>query len=273
MRFNLKRIYKNSKEYILFALLLLFAVSLLSLNSNEKIQPVKILAFGSFAYITSIVSEPFSIITNTGELEEQRKLNAELMLENSLLRSKALEFEKLKDLIEFKDSVDAPMISGRVISRFGSISKGKFIIDLGLSDNVKSGMPVITERGLVGLIELSSNDFSVVNHLYNSELSFAVIIRQTNTEGILSWNGNKLVIENIPTTTLVKPGFEVFTSDFSTIFPPNIPVGIVTGIETTIAGLLSVVEIEEYENVESTSRIFVVQISEQNELQTVKESN
>ncbi len=270
MKFFLKRVYSNSKEYILFAVLLVLSASLLSLNSNSKIQSIKILAFGSFAYINSVISEPLNLLKNVNELEIQKKLNAELMLENSLLKSKAAESERLMQLLNFKDSVDAPLIGGKIISKFGSVLNGKFVIDVGSSDSVRADMPVISDRGLVGIVELVAGEFSVVRHIYNSSLSFAVSIRETNTEGILNWNGRRLVIENIPTTTRVRKGYKVYTSDFSTIFPPDIPVGEVTGVETTIAGLLSEVTVKANENIDSLGNVFVVIVHEQPDLDKVK---
>jgi rod shape-determining protein MreC len=273
MKSALKRIYNNSKEFILFALLLLASLSLLSINSNEKIQSVKALAFGSFAFINSFLSGFVSSSTIHNQLVYQRELNARLMLENSLLRAAAIENRKLRKQIGFKDSVDFHLVAGRVISKFGSVYKGQFIIDLGREDSIKEGMPVISENGLVGIVSLCSGKFSVVNHLYNSDLRIAVTIKETGIEGILYWSAGDLIIKNIPTTSSIVEGQEVSTSDFSTIFPPDIPVGHVIKIRETVAGLLSEVEITPDEKIEQVSNIFVLKILAENELTRIKSGN
>ena len=270
MKLVLKRIYNNSKEYILFALLLLLSLSLLSVNSNDKIKSVKTLAFGSFASVNNLLSYPFNYFSLYSQLEQQRMINARLMLENSLLRSEAIENVTLKKMIGYKDTVIYPLAVAKVISKLGSAFKGKFIVDIGREDSIKEGMPVLTEKGLVGIISECAAKFSVVTHLYNSDLRLAVRIRETGTEGILYWNAGDLIIKNIPTTSSIIKGQEVFTSDFSTIFPPYIPVGHVEKIRSRVAGLLSEVEIIPNVKIEEVRNVFVMKLLRNNELMKVK---
>ena len=68
------------------------------------------------------------------------------------------------------------------------------------------------------------------------------------------------MMKNIPTTYDVQLGDRIVTSEFSTIFPPSIPVGIVTAKETNISGLLNYVTVEPFVDVNALSNVLVMKI-------------
>ena len=255
--------YKNYKEYILFAILLLISISLLTINADSKIRKFKAIAFGHFAIVSAGVSEIIDWSEDSKDFKKLQELNAKLTLENTLLKSRVIENNKLRAMLGFKNQKLYPLIAGEVVSKHGSVFNGQFIINLGTRDSITKGMPVITEKGIVGMVTNVSDKFSTVNHIYNSEFNVAVTFAENNTEGILSWNGRTLIVRNIPTTTHVEKDYKVITSDFSTIFPAKIPVGKVSRVESSAAGLLSDIVIVPFEDIESVGNIFVMKINKQ----------
>ncbi|MBN1301417.1 MAG: rod shape-determining protein MreC [Melioribacteraceae bacterium] len=259
MKSGLMRYLNSFKQYILLALLLLLSLFLISTNKNHAVKNIQSILFGNFALINYSVRSLFSK-QESDELLDQRKLNAELMLENTLMKSRIQEDNTLRDMLDFKKYVEYPLFAAQVISKTGSIFKGQFIIDAGSSSGIKNGMPVLTAKGLVGVVTGVSDEFSVIDHLFNSQLNVAVKIVETNIEGILNWNGSELIIRNIPTTYDIRPGFQIVTSDFSTIFPPKINVGSVLLVKSSVAGVLSEVVIDPGEDIGSVGTVFVMLI-------------
>ncbi|MEG8947556.1 rod shape-determining protein MreC [Rosettibacter firmus] len=256
----LQRLISNYKEYFLLVILSIISITLLSLNNKPEIKRLRTFAFGNYALLNEILNYPLSIFKNDYSLKELEEENAKLMLEISRLRSKSLENEHLRSMLNFKDTSSFSLISADVISKLVNKMQGNFIINRGSADGVLIGMPVLNFQGLIGIVVDTAKNFSIVRTLYNNNLNIAVTIERLNIDGILNWDGNKLIIKNIPSTYEIKVGDSVVTSDFSTIFPPRIPVGIISKREEVPIGLLHNLTVKPFVDINSVDNIFVLKV-------------
>jgi rod shape-determining protein MreC len=262
MKSFIKKFYTSSREYILLSVFLILSLILLSFNSNDKLTRFKIISFGTFAFVSDLVSSFSNGSINQLEYESLKKNNAKLMLENSLMRSKVLNTARLESLLGLKREHEHILLASRIISKNGSLFDGRLTFDVGKLDSVKESLPVITDKGLVGIITAVAENYSESIHLYNSSLNIAATISPSNTEGIISWNGSNLIIKNVPTTKNININDEVVTSDFSSIFPPRIPIGRVVRVDASVAGLLRDVVVEPHVDIEATKTAFVLLLNE-----------
>lgn len=267
-----KNLFENFKEYFLVVSLLIISLSILSLNDKPEIRKIKSYSFGTFALFNSLTAKAVDIFSNQNEILELKKVNAELMLKVNSFREYGLENLKLKKMLDFKDTSNVPLVSARVISTLISKTQGNLIINVGSIDSVKTGMPVITDQGLVGIIVNVSKDFSLVRTLYNNNFKIAVRNQSSNVDGILGWDGIMLIIKNIPTTYEMNPGDRIISSDFSTLVPPQIPIGIIIKKENSVSGLLSNIIVKPFAEIRSVRNVFVMSINPAKQIQ-VLESN
>ena len=255
-----RNLLNNFKEYFIVVALLIISLSILSINNKPGIKKIKSYSFGTFAVFNSLVSEFIDLFGNKSELEELRKLNAELMLEVNGLREHGLENEELKKLLTFKDSSSIPLVPGKVISTIVSKIQGNFILNIGESDSIKIGMPVITNKGLAGITISVSKNFSLVRTFQNSDFKLAVRNQSSGIDGILNWDGSQLIISNIPTTSDMEIGDRIISSDISTIIPPAIPIGLIIEKEKSVSGLLSNIIVKPFVKISSVRNVFVMQV-------------
>lgn len=270
MQSYLRKIFDNFKEYITLVCLLITSLILLSVNENPRVKQIRTYAFGTLSVVNAAVASALSVFSDQDRIIELKKENAELMLQLNKFRNYALENNELKGLLGLKDTMSYPLIPAMVVSKLTSKIQGNYIINAGRSDSVEIGMPLINEKGLVGIVDNTAKDFSVVRILQNSNLNIAVTNQRSNVNGILSWDGRELVIENIPTTFDMKVGDRVVTSSFSTIFPPSIPVGIIKRKETEVSGLLSKIYVEPFADTKSIRYLFVMKIIENNQIDSLE---
>lgn len=270
MRGFFKGIFSGLKEYIVLIILLLVSLSLVTLNEKPQIKKVRTFALGGFAVFTSAVQSLTDIFTETDEVIKLRAQNAELMLQVNMLRQFGIENRELKSLMEFKDTTGYRFIPASVVSRLVSKSQGNLIVNSGRSDSVKVGMPVVNTEGLIGIISDVSQSYSVIRTLQNSNMKLAVTDQRSHLHGILEWSGSQLIIKNIPTTDDIKTGDRVVSSEFSTIIPPNIPVGIVETQTTNISGLLSNVKVQPFVDFNSTKNVFILEVIPSPQIDTLE---
>ncbi len=259
-------IWENFKEYIVLVALLIISLITISLNQKPAVKKVKALAFGTFAAFTSVISDVINISNVKSENESLRKLNAELMLKVSELRKYGIENSELKNLLGMKDTTKYPLIPATIISKSLSKYQNTVTINIGTKNGVKAGMPVINDFGLVGIVATTSNDFSIVKTLKNIELKLTVKDERSRIDGIMKWNGNNLVIIDVPKTYDVEPGDRIITSDLSTIVAVPLPVGVVIGLSKVETGIFNEVKVKPFVDFIRMEHVFVLGIVENKEI-------
>jgi len=260
MRRGFRFFLQSYKEYLLVIFLLVLSLSILSLNESDEAKSIRTFAFGNFALFSSMIDGIQNLFTDSDELEDLRKRNAELMLQVNMLRQHGLENMDLKKLLEYKERIAFPLISANIVSKLITKVEGNYIINVGREDSVFAPMPVIDGNGLVGIIYETADDFSLIRTLHNTSLKIAVTDQRSNIDGILTWNGSELLMKNIPTTYDVEVGDRIVTSQFSTLLPPSIPIGVITDKETNISGLLNNLTVEPFVDLKSVKNVFVLKI-------------
>ncbi|MBU1100405.1 MAG: rod shape-determining protein MreC [Bacteroidetes bacterium] len=265
-----RRFFFSFKEYIILICLLIISLAILSANDSAEVKNLRKISFATFAVFNSAVDWVGDFFIDDQELLKQRKINAELMLQVNKLREYGLENFALKEMLGFKKEALHNLIPAKVISKFVSDIQGTYVINLGTEDSINVGMPVVTEKGLAGIVIESSENFSLIRTLKNIALKIAVVNQRSNVDGVLKFNGEKLIIENIPTTYNIGIGDRMMTSDFSTIFPPSIPVGVISGTVTDISGVLTTLEVEPYVDLEALRNVFVIQFKQSKQIDSLE---
>ena len=260
MRKFLRRIVSDYKEYFLLIVLSVISLTVLSQNEKPAAKHLKTYALGNFAVLNEISNSVISIFKSDELRDELRNENAHLMLELNLLSKYKAENDELTSMIAFKDTSQYPLITAKIISKLVTKSHGNFIVNKGSNNEIKKGMPVVNDKGLVGLIMDVTENYSVVQTLENSNLSIAITLQRMNVDGILSYDGNNLIIKDIPTTYDVQIGDVIETSDFSSLFPPSIPVGIVSKKESNVLGLLHNLTVEPFAKISAANNLFIIKI-------------
>lgn len=255
-------VWENFKEYIVLVILLIISLVTMSINQKPAARKIRSIAFGSFAAFTSVISDVVNIGGLKSENASLRKLNAELMLQVNELRKYGIENAELKGLLGLKDTTKLPLIAGTVVSKSLSRSQGTFTLNIGSRQGVKPGMPVIDDLGLVGIVNSTSGDFSIVRTLKNLDLKLTVQDERSQVQGIMKWNGTDLVMIDIPKTYDIEPGDRIETSQLSSIVNIPIPVGTVIGLSKVETGIFNEVRIYPFVDFIKTEHIFVIAIVE-----------
>ncbi len=132
------------------------------------------------------------------------------------------------------------LIPAKVITN--SIDKrDNFItIDKGRVDGVKPDMGVACGMGIVGVVYMVSDHYSVVIPILNSKSNISVTIRKRGYFGYLHWTGGAsdlAYVDDIPRHAHFRLGDLVETSGYSAMFPPGIIAGQILHVYNSRDGL------------------------------------
>lgn len=251
------KFYYDFKEYFLLGFLLLISLIILSFNKSEKMTTLRGYFYNIFAPINAAFTDFYSLFLENNDVKELQVRNAELMLENNLLRSYAIQNLELKSLLKIEDTTKQKLKRAKVISKLVNGFQGNIIIDIGTENGIDKGMPVINDKGLIGIIQNSNIKYSLVKHINNTSFKIAAKDQRTGVDGIVGYNGKNLIMTNIQGVDSIYIGDRIVTSDFSTVSPPNIPIGIVKKKEPNNLGGGYNIIIEPFVNLDWVSFVFV----------------
>lgn len=255
-----RKLAADYKEYILLIVLSVISLIFLSKNENPQVKHLRSFALENFAVLNEIAGAVTSFWDSGSSTAELTKENAQLMLEVNRMRKLRNDNDELYAMISFKDTSKYPLIPAKVISKLVTKIHGNFIINRGFSDKIEKGMPVLSNKGLIGLVMNVTENYSVVRTLYNSNMNIAISLQRNNVNGILNYDGRNLLVKDIPTTYEVEIGDIVETSDFSSLFPPAIPIGIVIKKEANVLGLLHSIKIKTFADISGANNLFILKV-------------
>lgn len=219
------------KEYLILSLLIFVSLFLLFRNDNSQIRFLRAAAVTTLGTFQSGIS----LIPNVFELENENKFlresNIKLSNEIASLKEMKSENQRLTRLLNFKNKVNLPLVSTRIVNKSLIQTRNTITIDAGESDGIKPNMPVITDDGLVGRVVSTTGNFSIVQILLNNDLKITVKNQRTRTDGILNYDGmGNLMVRNVLKNADVNTGDVFISSEYSSYFPPGIPVGIASEV-------------------------------------------
>ncbi len=188
------------------------------------------------------IGDFFSGLTQVGRLREE---NAVLRDQLAQLGTTADRLERileenraLGELLELQDTLNLRTTGARVISRGTSNFEWTVTIDKGTSDGVQVNMPVMTADGLVGKVVIATSGASTVQLITDPQVSVGVRLVKSGEIGIMEGQrGQDLRLSFYDATNdvrvqeLVETSGSPVTAGASPIYPPGIPVGVVSAID------------------------------------------
>ncbi|MBO4463532.1 MAG: rod shape-determining protein MreC [Prevotella sp.] len=132
------------------------------------------------------------------------------------------------------------LLPAKVVSNSLRRPDNLITVDRGRADGVLPDMGVISGTGLVGVVYLAGEHYSVVMPLLNVHSRVSCAIRNHGYFGYMAWDGSSATdafMEDVPRHAQFNTGEWVETSGYSDIFPPGITIGKIMAIGNSADGL------------------------------------
>ena len=186
------------------------------------------------------VKSYFNLSTVNAELT-QRNLQLEQQvkfLEESLLDKTADSLTMANRQMQYLSQFG--LVPAKVISNSLDKTDNLITIDKGSADGIHKDMGVACGNGLVGVVYLVSEHYSIVIPVLNSQSNISCTIQKRGYFGYLRWKGGSsdiAYVEDIPRHAHFRKHDKVVTSGYSSIFPPGIMVGEIQQVYNSKDGL------------------------------------
>jgi rod shape-determining protein MreC len=172
--------------------------------------------------------------------EENQSLRRELarLAEENLQLREAL-VARLERIAEMREEFEVPMLPAELVGSDVSPWFRSVLLDRGQTDGVRSGMPVISEDGLVGLVTATSRSAARTMLLLDRQTAIDGTVQRSRARGIVRGRGDdELEFEFVARGGDVQVGDVVMTSGLDGVYPKGVRIGAVASISEPGSKLL-----------------------------------
>ena len=256
---NLLLFIIKNKDHFVFLIAIIISLFLLFNNDNDEMSVIR----GVSSDMVSILSSPIvkvkslMLVNEENQYLREKNLQLNLQLESTLYA--ADENKELRELLNFKRNSKLKILPARIINKGMKINLSSLTLDVGLNNGVLINQAVLTPEGIVGKTIEVGNKSSIVQFISDNNFRLSVRVLPSGAVGILRWHKNNMCkIFEIQKNVEINIGDRVITSGFSKIYPPKLPVGVVSGVYDERGSYQKVVNVEIQSDIESIQNVFIV---------------
>lgn len=295
---NRSPLVKSIAAFILFVIL--EAVALVLISNESIIQQLRIMGF-----YMNVQEKTIKTKTDIKYYFSLDEVNEQLMSENTRLLQELTKYKAAEEAVDssYTDTttVNLPQPDSNVVSKMnlavkqqsvpykakftyipakvvGSSSNRKhnyLIINKGKVDGLDKDMGVISPQGVVGVISAVSDNYAYVISYLNVNQSVSAKLSGSNAFGPMIWDGKRInyaVLTEIPQHIKFHYGDTVRTSGFSTLFPPDLPLGTVKKSKI-IKGTHHEIQVKLFQDFKTLLYVRVVKNNDRQEIDQLSKGN
>lgn len=259
------------KKLIMLAIVLI--LPLVSINMQQRPQDSNWLS-RPFSFLSSAIEETYyqfstgvkdttalylNLVGIKKENEDLKSKNLELQTRLEGMSELQLENDRLKTLLDFKQSNKMDLTAAQIIGRDLVIDHNTVTINKGSADGLKSGEAVITVNGVLGYIFRPSLHTSHVMLITDRYAVVDGIVQRTRARGIVEGKSlTECALKYVEKTEDVKAGDLVVTGGLDNIFPKGFPVAVVESVERKTFSVSLKVDLKPVVDPNKVEEVFVV---------------
>ena len=144
----------------------------------------------------------------------------------------------------------------------------------GLTQGFKKDMGVINSKGVVGIVEKVSKNYATVQSILNTKTKIGAKIGNSEHFGTIVWDGKDagyVQLMDVPKLAQLHKGDSIVTGGISTIFPENIPIGVIDKVFTSKASNFYTISVRLFNDMSNVNQIYLIENIHFEEIQQLEE--
>ncbi|NHF61507.1 rod shape-determining protein MreC [Flavobacteriaceae bacterium TP-CH-4] len=244
----------RNKDFLLYLFLLMVSLGF-TIQSHSYHQSR---FFNSSNWITGGIYGTFNSISSYFGLSEE---NQKLVEENQRLR-RLLFNARVGDTVQIDSAQMVYTIAtGQVIKNSYADPRNYITINRGSRDSIQPDMGVITQKGILGIVENTSSRYATVQSILNEKSTINAKLKNTNHFGSLVWDTEKynvVQLIDIPRLVPLTVGDTIVTGGMSSIFPENIPIGTIQKFDLDTSKSFYRIDVSLFNDMTNIKNVYIV---------------
>lgn len=205
----------------------------------EVAVPVQIAVTSPVDFLGEAWANYVALVDLAEENERLRERIARLEEENLQYREALVASGNLQRIVAMRENFEVPLLAGEVVGQDVSPWFRSVLLDRGSADDVRSGMPVVNDHGVVGLVTATAPHAARTMVLLDRQSAVDAMVQRSRARGIVKGQGSEqLRFVFMVRGDDVRPGDEVITSGVGGVYPKGLRIGTVGSVRTGDAQLL-----------------------------------
>ena len=200
-----------------------------------------------------------ALVDLQAENEALRAALVRLEEENLQYREALVSSGQLRRIAEMRRDFEVPLLPADVVGQDASPWFRSLLLDRGRSAEVRSGMPVMVEQGVVGLVSATSLHAARAMMILDRRSAVDAMIQRSRARGLVRGLGTgELEFEFMVRGDDVKEGDEVITSGVGGVYPKGLRIGAVRSVNADRSELLHTARVEPSVDFGRLEQVFVM---------------
>lgn len=255
-------IYFISKNSTKLLFLLLLVVSLYLTVQTHSYHNSKMLH--SANVVSGTIYEKTNSVTEYLHLKDE---NIRLAEENAKMKQILYNSELIVDSTfavnpEIRIAQDFKLFNAKIIKNSYLKKSNYLTIKGGKVHGIKKDMGVINAKGVIGIVENVSKNYATVQSILNTHSRISAKVINTDHFGTIKWDGKNtgyVQLVDIPKLAVLRKGDSIVTGGISTIFPENIPVGLVDQVFTSKNSNFYTISVRLFNDMTNISSVYLIE--------------
>jgi rod shape-determining protein MreC len=211
----------------ILALALSGSLGFISTNSNQALVTVQTWISTRFVVLQDFLTVPRDVVALRQRNAELEAELARLQTQVVQLQNSVSEADALAALVNFsRTNPENSYTAASVIGRDPSPFLRYIIIDKGSNDNLRRGMPVVTDQGLVGRVDAVISSAARVQLITDTSSAVNIRLEKAKKEAVLIGTvSGDLMLDLVPQDVTLEAGDLVLTSGLGGGYPSDLIVG------------------------------------------------
>lgn len=186
-----------------------------------------------------------------------------LKIENRDIQSYVSENDRLRSLLELKEkNAELTTVAAEIVSRDYECYKC-MTINKGTHDDISVGDAVITQKGILGVVESVGVNWAKVTTVFAPESAIGAKFTRTGDVGVIEGDSElctegKCRVEYISSSASIINGDIVVTSGIGGIYPTGLMIGKICEVKTDAMGAVEYAVLEPSVDVDNVYEVLVV---------------
>ena len=250
---------KFIREWIYLGIAILASVFFILFNNssfNNTLSKFNLDAFSILSYDFFSLREKATLENEIIDLKQELvKVYQDKNLHNEALDENI----RLRNLLSIELPESLNYVYAKVTGKPASSLQNTLLINAGTEKNVDKGEMVISENGFIGVIRNAGKHLSKVTLISDPKNKIPVITGSSRIPGIMiPLNKRTAEIHEITKSQSVEIGENIFTSDFSKLYHPNLLIGKIISVSDSSATINKKVVIEYSANFLDVKDVFII---------------
>src|SRR5580658_1913727 len=198
----------------------------------DRVAPVLDALAQPLNAVGSVVDRAKMIVTTYQENVRLETENARLLQWQQTALNLAADNQQLRGLLKAVPATAVSYVTARVIANSGGAFVRMILVNAGGEDHVARGQAAITGEGLVGRLTEVGDRASRVLLITDLNSRIPVTVENSHVSAVLAGdNSERPRLLYVPAGNTVKVGDRIVTSGEGGVFPPGLPIGVVSAVD------------------------------------------